>query len=60
MPRIEHVTGDGRTYLMRSGRQFDIIEADALRPTSAFSGNVYSIGLLHAGAIPPRARRASR
>jgi predicted membrane-bound spermidine synthase len=42
--RIEHVTGDGRTYLMRSGRQFDIIEADALRPTSAFSGNVYSSG----------------
>jgi hypothetical protein len=29
---------------MRSGRQFDIIEADALRPTSAFSGNVYSSG----------------
>jgi spermidine synthase len=43
-PRIEHITGDGRTYLMRSGRQFDIIEADALRPTSAFSGNVYSSG----------------
>ena len=42
--RIEHVTGDGRTHLMRSGRQFDIIEADALRPTSAFSGNVYSSG----------------
>jgi hypothetical protein len=42
--RIEHVTGDGRTYLMRSGRRFDIIEADALRPTSAFSGNVYSSG----------------
>ena len=29
---------------MRSGRRFDIIEADALRPTSAFSGNVYSSG----------------
>jgi predicted membrane-bound spermidine synthase len=42
--RIEHVTGDGRTYLMRSARQFDIIEADALRPASAFSGNVYSSG----------------
>ena len=38
------MTGDGRTYLMRTGRQFDIIEADALRPTSAFSGNVYSSG----------------
>ena len=33
--RIEHVTGDGRIFLMRSGATFDIIEADALRPTSA-------------------------
>ncbi|MBA2305314.1 MAG: hypothetical protein H0W08_22155 [Acidobacteria bacterium] len=41
-PRIEHVVGDGRTYLMRSSRSFDIIEADALRPTSAYSGNLYS------------------
>jgi hypothetical protein len=40
--RIEHVIGDGRTYLMRTNRQYDIIEADALRPTSAFSGNLYS------------------
>ena len=42
--RIDHVTGDGRTYIMRSSQPFDIIEADALRPTSAFSGNVYSSG----------------
>lgn len=41
-PRIEHVVGDGRIYLMRSSRSFDIIEADALRPTSAYSGNLYS------------------
>jgi spermidine synthase len=41
-PRIEHVVGDGRTYLMRTNRRFDIIEADALRPTSAYSGNLYS------------------
>jgi spermidine synthase len=40
--RIQHVTGDGRIFLMRSGPQFDIIEADALRPTSAYSGNLYS------------------
>jgi spermidine synthase len=40
--RIEHVTGDGRIFLMRSGATFDIIEADALRPTSAYSGNLYS------------------
>ena len=41
-PRIEHVTGDGRIFLMRSPATFDIIEADALRPTSAYSGNLYS------------------
>lgn len=29
---------------MRSRRRFDVIEADALRPTSAFSGNLYSTG----------------
>lgn len=41
-PRIYHVTGDGRIFLMRSSDTFDIIEADALRPTSAYSGNLYS------------------
>jgi spermidine synthase len=43
-PRIEQVHGDGRAFLMRSTRTFDIIEADALRPSSAYSGNLYSIG----------------
>jgi spermidine synthase len=41
-PRIVHVAGDGRAYLMHAGREFDIIEADALRPTSAYSGNLFS------------------
>ena len=41
-PRIEHITGDGRLYAMRTGRRFDIIEADALRPGSAYAGNLYS------------------
>lgn len=41
-PRIEHVTGDGRTYVLRSEPLFDIIEMDALRPTSAYAGNLYS------------------
>jgi spermidine synthase len=41
-PRIEHVFGDGRIHLMRGGRKYDIIEADALRPGSAYSGNLYS------------------
>lgn len=42
-PRIEHRVGDGRAFLRQSGQRFDIIEADALRPTSAFSGNLYSL-----------------
>lgn len=40
--RIEHITADGRLYVMHAGRQFDIIEADALRPRSAYAGNLYS------------------
>ena len=42
-PRIEHVTGDGRLFLRQAGRRFDIIEADALRPSSAYSGSLYSV-----------------
>ncbi len=41
-PRINHVAGDGRIFLMHAPAAFDIIEADALRPTSAYSGNLYS------------------
>ena len=41
-PRVRHVAGDGRAYLLRTPERFDIIEADALRPTSAYSGNLYS------------------
>ncbi|MDA1094122.1 MAG: hypothetical protein O3A25_12760 [Acidobacteria bacterium] len=42
-PRIEHVAGDGRLFLRQAGRRFDIIEADALRPSSAYSGSLYSV-----------------
>jgi spermidine synthase len=41
--RIEHQAGDGRTFLLRAGPTFDIIEADALRPRSAYSGYLYSV-----------------
>jgi spermidine synthase len=40
--RIQWVFTDGRAYILRSGKQFDVIEADALRPNSAYSGNLYS------------------
>ena len=43
-PRVTQIAGDGRAYLMNGGRTFDIIEADALRPSSAYSGNLYSTG----------------
>jgi spermidine synthase len=43
-PRIQHVAADGRLALMRSAARFDIIEADALRPSSAYSGNLFSDG----------------
>ncbi len=39
---MHHVAGDGRIFLMHAPPSFDIIEADALRPTSAYSGNLYS------------------
>jgi predicted membrane-bound spermidine synthase len=42
--RIRHIAGDGRIFLARSDRAFDLIEADALRPTAAYSGNLYSVG----------------
>ncbi len=41
-PRVQHITGDGRRHLLDATRRYDIIEADALRPTSAFAGNLYS------------------
>src|SRR4030095_5526223 len=39
--RVEQVFGDGRIHLRR-GAHYDIIEADALRPSSAYSGTLYS------------------
>lgn len=40
--RIKWEFNDGRAYILQSGKQFDVIEADALRPNSAYSGNLYS------------------
>jgi hypothetical protein len=40
--RIRYVFGDGRTYIGSNSKKYDVIEADALRPTSAFAGNLYS------------------
>jgi hypothetical protein len=41
--RIHYTFTDGRAFLGRGRRTYDVIEADALRPTSAYSGNLYSL-----------------
>ncbi len=41
-PRIKWLFADGRAHILQSPTKFDIIEADALRPNSAYSGNLYS------------------
>jgi spermidine synthase len=40
--RVRYVFADGRSQLMRGQERYDIIEADALRAGSAYSGNLYS------------------
>lgn len=42
-PRGHIQLQDGRYALHHSTEQYDIIEADALRPRSSFSGNLYSV-----------------
>ena len=42
-PRIEIRHADGRQSLQSATERFDVIEADALRPSSAYAGNLYSV-----------------
>lgn len=42
-PRFLIVEADGRNALEHAERRYDFIEADALRPSSAYSGNLYSL-----------------
>ncbi|MGE0745687.1 MAG: spermidine synthase [Rhodospirillales bacterium] len=41
-PRYTHVFGDGRRDLAIGGARYDVIEADAILPTTANSGLLYS------------------
>ncbi len=41
--RVRYYFTDGRTFLMRTDRRYDVIEADALWPDSAYAGNLYSL-----------------
>ena len=40
--RVKLIMRDGRFEIQNSDKKYDLIEADALRPKSAFSGNIYS------------------
>jgi spermidine synthase len=42
-PRIDWVFADGRNRLSHDGKLYDVIEADALYPDAAYSGNLYSV-----------------
>jgi spermidine synthase len=68
--RVAVVTADGRTEIARDATGFDLIEADAVRPNGAYSGNLYSVeffricasklrpkGLMCSWAPTPRTRR---
>jgi predicted membrane-bound spermidine synthase len=41
--RVRLTFTDGRSFLMRSVERWDVIEADALDPTAAYSGSLYSV-----------------
>jgi len=42
-PRVDLRLADGRHALEREEARYDLIEADALRPWSGYSGNLYSV-----------------
>ncbi len=48
--RLRLVLDDGRSGIQHEGRLYDMIEADALRPHSAGSGNLYSVEFFEACA----------
>jgi SAM-dependent methyltransferase len=72
-PRLHLVIGDGRRALEASATRFDLIEADALWPETAWSGNLFSVeffelcarrlkpgGLMCSWTPTPRIRRTFR
>ncbi|HEY3492265.1 MAG TPA: hypothetical protein VGK43_04890, partial [Solirubrobacterales bacterium] len=42
-PRIHLFTADGRRWLLARPEPYDVIVVDVVRPTSAYSGNLYSV-----------------
>jgi spermidine synthase len=49
-PRLRVIIADGRKALADAPRRFDMIEADALWPEAAYSGNLYSVEFFRACA----------
>ncbi|HVF70566.1 MAG TPA: fused MFS/spermidine synthase [Chthoniobacterales bacterium] len=45
--RVRWLFTDGRAHLLHTSQRYDVIEADALRPNSAYSGNLYSSEYFH-------------
>lgn len=45
-PRFTLVVGDGRREIFVSGKQYDVIEADAILPQTSHSGMLYSVEFL--------------
>ncbi len=41
--RVKIILKDGRYYLHKNPKLYDILEGDALRPKSSYSGNLYSV-----------------
>ena len=37
------IDGDGRRFLLAGGEPYDVIVVDAVRPNTAYAGNLYSI-----------------
>jgi len=54
-PRYEFRIADGRNGVERGGRAYDLIEADALWPTTPYAGNLYSVEFFRmcAGRLRP-------
>jgi hypothetical protein len=72
-PRLRMVLADGRKALESEDRRYDVIEADALWPETAWSGNLFSVefyalcasrlkpgGLMCSWTPTPRIRRTFR
>ncbi len=49
-PRVRVVVADGRKALVAGEARYDVIEADAILPTVAYSGNLYSVEFFRIGA----------